>query len=154
MIRVFLFNLIIVIANSCGQGKKLINTPPPSAEQSVPQAVEVIETKKAEMTWDFDHVDFGMVTKGDKRDTTYTFTNTGNEDIVIELVTACECTTYTYPDEPIKPGENGALNIVFDSSEKEIGETITIDLILKNTNPKNGYPLVYQVTYDFDIIKP
>ncbi len=145
---------MVLLANSCGQGKKLINTPPPSAEQSVPQVVEIIESKIAEMTWDFDHVDFGMVTQGDKRDTTFTFTNSGNEDLVIELVTACDCTSFTYPDDPIKPGEGGKLAIVFDSTEKEIGETITIDIILKNTNPINGYPLVYQVSYDFDIIKP
>ena len=150
MVRMLLFQFVLLFSNSCGQGKKLINTPPPSVETEV-QAEEV---KKAEMTWLFDHVDFGMVKKGEQRDTTYTFTNTGNEDIIIELVTACECTSLEYPRDPVKPGDQGQLHVTFDSSEKDAAETITIDIILGNTNPVNGYPIVYQVTYDFDIIKP
>jgi len=144
--RILIFLFVLASANMCGQSKKIINTPPPTVEA---------EEAKTEMSFDFDHVDFGMVKKGEKRETSYSFTNTGTEDIIIDLVTACECTELTYlAGEAIIPGEKGTIDVVFDSGEKDAAETITIDIILRNTNPKNGYPIVYQLTYDFDIEKP
>ena len=142
--RIVIIYGIFCFVNSCGQSTKMINTPPPTVE----------EEKKTELSFDFEHVDFGNVIKGETRDTVFTFTNTGNKEIIIELVTACECTSFEYPRDPIKPGETGEIPITFDSSEKEAAESITIDIILKNTNPINGYPIVYQLHYDFDIIKP
>ena len=144
IIRLAIFYGILFFVNSCGQGTTMINTPPPTVETP----------KKASLTFDFDHVDFGQVVQGETKDTTFTFTNTGNEEVVIELVTACECTTFDYPRGPIKQGERGEIPITFDSRDKNESETITIDIILKNIHPDHGYPIVYQVTYDFDITKP
>ena len=109
--------------------------------------------RKVELSFDYDHINLGEVLKGEIRDTTFTFTNTGNEDIIIEGVSACECTTIDYPREPIKPGEKGEIPITFDSSEKEEAETISIDVMLQNTDPKTGWPMNLSLSYDFDIVK-
>ena len=114
---------------------------------------ESTNTRKVELTFDYDHIELGQVVKGEKRDTVFTFTNTGNEAIIIEGVSACECTTLDYPREPIQPGETGQIPISFDSSEKEEAETITIDVMLQNRDPKNGWPMNISLSYDFDIIK-
>jgi len=103
------------------------------------------------LRFDYTHVSFGPVVKGETRDTVYHFTNISSEPIQIDLVSACDCTTYTYPEEPIPPGGKGTLKITFDSSSKEENETLTVDIILKNINPATGYAFVYQVSYDYDL---
>lgn len=103
------------------------------------------------MTFEKDFVDFGMVKKGEQRTHIYKFTNTGEADLVIDLITACDCTTLTYDKtKPYKPGESGTIKAVFDSSDKETSETIDIDIILQNED-ENGYPLIERVRYRFDI---
>lgn len=103
------------------------------------------------LKFDYTHVSFGDVVKGEKRDTVYHFTNIGDEPVTIDLVSACDCTTYTYPEEPIPPGGKGTLSITFDSSSKEENETLSVDIVLKNTNPATGYPFAYTVTYDYNL---
>lgn len=115
-----------------------------SAATSQPAPKEVLQ-------FDYSHVSFGPVIKGEKRDTVYHFTNISRDTVLIDLVTACDCTTYTYPEDPIPPGGKGVIAITFDSTSKEENETLTVDIILANTNPANGYPYVYQVTYDYDL---
>ncbi len=109
--------------------------------------------RKVELTFDYDHISLGEVIKGETRDTVFTFTNTGNEDILIEGVSACECTTIDYPRQPIKPGESGEIPIIFDSEEKVEAETINIDVMLRNTDPKTGWPMNLSLSYDFIIKK-
>ena len=73
--------------------------------------------------------------------------------MTIDLVSACECTTTDYPVLPIKPGKKGRIDVVFDSTEKDKSETIDIDIIFQNENPKTGAPLFERVQYHFDLVK-
>lgn len=104
------------------------------------------------MTFDQRHVDLGKVKRGEKRSTEFTFTNTGKEDIEIELVSACECTTLDWPSHAIKPGEKGTIKAVFDSTEKEESEKIEIDINLKNREADTGYKRLEIVSYYFELI--
>lgn len=79
-------------------------------------------------------VDFGTVKKGEKRRHSFAFTNTGNADLVIELVTACTCTSLDWPREPIPPGGTGSVDIEFDSSSKDGMVSVDVDVIA-NTEP-------------------
>ncbi len=88
-----------------------------------------------EITWDQDTLELGNVYKGEKRDLVYNFTNTGSADLIIELVTACKCTTLDWPRKPIPPGGRGTLNVTYDSTDQKLGPlTKTIDIIA-NTDP-------------------
>lgn len=98
------------------------------------------------------HIDLGKVKRGDIRETEFVFTNTGTEDIIIELVSACECTTLDWPRKPVKPGERGRIDIIFDSSEKEESETIEVDISLKNREPGTGYTRLEIVSYSYELI--
>ena len=98
------------------------------------------------------HQDLGEVKKGEKVSAFYEFTNVGNEAIEIELVSACECTTVDWPRKPVPPGENGRIDIVFDSATKEESETIEIDVHLKNIDPKTGYPVMEILSYSYTLI--
>ena len=99
------------------------------------------------------HIDLGEVKKGEKRETAFTFTNRGNEDIKIELVSACECTTLDWPRRAIPPGGTGTIDIIFDSGQKDKSETIEVDIHLKNTDPKTGYPILEIVSYSYKLIE-
>lgn len=109
---------------------------------------------KIELTFDKKMVELGTVRKGDKRSMSFMFTNTGNQPIEIELVSSCECTTLEWPQFKVfKPGEKGTINAVFDSTEKEIGETTDIEIILKQQDPKTRTPVIYILQYKFNLVK-
>ncbi len=99
------------------------------------------------------YVDFGKVKKGEKRYHTFEFVNRGTVDLVIETATACECTTVDYSTKPVKPGEKGYLKIVFDSTEKEVNETIDIDILLQNNEPDTGNPIMEMLRFTYNLVK-
>jgi len=109
------------------------------------QSIEVIENKwnhfdkqtdpTPVIKFDQNNIELGKIKKGDKMEIQYNFTNSGNADLEIELVTACKCTELTWTRETIKPGEEGVITAVFDSSNIDLGEIKkTIDIIA-NTEP-------------------
>lgn len=102
------------------------------------------------LSWDKKMVELGPVKKGETRTMFFEFTNTGTENIQIEAVAACECTTVDYPRGAIAPGAKGRLDVVFDSKEKDAAETIDIDVIFKNTDAQ-GHPRIERVSYKFDL---
>ena len=112
-----------------------------------------VQIEGPSMTFDTAHYELGKVIKGDTREMLYHFTNTGTEDLKIEIVSGCECTTLDWPRLPIKPGKRGTISAIFDSSEKEHSETVDIDVNLENTDPKNGYPMFVRVTYAFELVE-
>ncbi|MEZ4921364.1 MAG: DUF1573 domain-containing protein [Saprospiraceae bacterium] len=102
------------------------------------------------VTWDSQMHELGTVKKGEKREMQYEFTNTSGENIQIDIVDACECTTIEFPRGVIAPGEKGVIQAVFDSSEKEESETITIRIIYTNTTA-DGFPRIEKLEYHFDL---
>ena len=106
---------------------------------------------KYQLTFDTLLVDFGKMRRGEKREYTFGFQNTGTDPIVIDIVTSCDCTTLTWPEaKVIKPGDRDQIHAVFDSTEKEQGETVDIDVILRERDA-GGNPIVYTVQYKFDL---
>lgn len=111
------------------------------------------QTDKVKMTFEKEHIKLGKIKKGDKRKFDFVFTNTGTETINIDIASGCDCTTLDWPRKPIKPGQKGVINVIFDSTEKEISETIDVDIYLKNINPKTGQRILKIVTYDYELTK-
>ena len=63
--------------------------------------------------------DFGEIMEGEKVTHMYSFTNTGNEALVIKNAKgSCGCTVPDWPREPIAPGASGEIKVVFDSKGK------------------------------------
>lgn len=98
-------------------------------------------------------VDFGKVKKGEKRQHTFVFVNKGDTPLVISGIAACDCTTTEYSSDPVNPGDQGKIEVTFDSTEKEEAETITLDIILENTVPDTGNPIIERIQYSFDLLK-
>ena len=95
-------------------------------------------------------IELGAVKKGEKRAMFFDFTNTSGEDIQIEIVDACECTTTDFPRGVLKPGAKGRIDALFDSTEKTAPETIDIRVIFKNTDAA-GIPKIEVVQYTFNL---
>jgi peptidoglycan-associated lipoprotein len=124
-------------------------------KQSQPAAAPAKPAQSSAPVMEFKEkfVDFGAVKKGEKREHAYEFTNKGTTDIVISLVSACDCTTVQYPEKPIKPGEKGIVHVVFDSTEKDQPEVIDVDIFLDYTDPVTEMPAIVRLQYKFDLVK-
>ncbi len=98
---------------------------------------------------EFSH-DFGKIVLGEDRTFIYKFTNVGDSNLEIELVSGCDCTSLEWPEAKVfKPGESGEIKATFHSSKaEEMGPVEkTIDVIA-NTNP-----IIVELKYQADIIK-
>ena len=115
--------------------------------------IEAAVAPAPKMKFDKRFEEFGKVKKGEKRETVYSFTNVGDADLVIDLISACDCTTTDYPIHTIAPGEKGEIKVVFDSTEKEESETIDIDIYLQQRDPKTGAPIMEILQYHFDLVE-
>ncbi len=72
---------------------------------------------------------FGKITQGEKVSYSFKFTNTGKSNLIISsAVGSCGCTVAQPPKEPIAPGKEGSIDVVFNSDGKEgmIDKKITI----------------------------
>ena len=79
--------------------------------------------------------DFGRMKEGEKREFDFEFTNTGNEDLIIEdCKGSCGCTVPEWPKDPIKPGQSAAIKVKFDSTKKEKDQEKSVT-ITANTEP-------------------
>lgn len=87
--------------------------------------------KKAEIRFDKTTHNFGKFSEKNARQTcTFTFTNVGDEPLVInQAVASCGCTVPQYTKEPIKPGQKGELKVTYNGEGKFPGhfkKSITI----------------------------
>ncbi len=79
--------------------------------------------------------DFGTINAGDVVEHTFTFTNTGETDLVISNARgSCGCTVPYYPKEPIAPGETGDIKVSYNSKGKKGSEKKNVT-ITANTEP-------------------
>lgn len=71
--------------------------------------------------------DYGTVTSGEKVTYKFKFTNTGSEPFEITNVKpSCGCTTPSYSKEPVMPGEEGHIDVEFDTAGKRGTQIKTI----------------------------
>lgn len=78
---------------------------------------------------------FGTIPDNHKVYTSFIFTNTGKEPLMIfSAEGSCGCTIPTWPREPIAPGTSGKIEVSFDPNGKS-GEQSKIVTITANTAP-------------------
>ncbi len=95
-----------------------------------------------------DSISLGTLSHGDTKDMEFHFTNTGDSDLLIEVVTACKCTNIDWPKEAIKPGEMGVIKATYDTSTQKLGESVkTIDIV------SNTSSIVTEIRFSSNIVK-
>ncbi|MCU0435990.1 MAG: DUF1573 domain-containing protein [Bacteroidia bacterium] len=84
---------------------------------------------KPKMKFDKEVHDFGTITQGDRVKCVFKFTNVGGSDLIISSANgSCGCTVPDYPKKPITPGQDGVINVEFNSEGKkgEVSKTVTL----------------------------
>jgi len=78
---------------------------------------------------------FGEVLEGEKVTHAFRFKNIGNNDLIISNASgSCGCTVPEWPKEPVKPGQVGIINVVFDS-DRRAGKAEKSVTVYANTEP-------------------
>ena len=61
-------------------------------------------------------IDYGKIDKGADPLRKFTFTNVGDEPLIISNAAgSCGCTVPTYPKEPIMPGQSASIDVRYDT---------------------------------------
>ena len=108
----------------------VVNVPNSASENQGQSRLPVMEFAQVEH-------DFGKVIQGEVVSYSFKFKNTGNADLVIAKVSAsCGCTAGDYPRTPVRPGEEGAIEVSFNSAGKQGFQSKDLT-IAANTQPSN-----------------
>ena len=96
---------------------------------------ESAEVDVPEFTFEKEVHDFGTIIQGEKVAYSFKFTNTGKADLIITSAKgSCGCTVPEWPQEPIAPGAEGVIDVVFNSDGKS-GQQNKKVTIVANTVP-------------------
>lgn len=148
------FSFLLLIVLTCSNVFAQKTSSKKSTPMKVQSGQQIKPVKDVEMTFDKESIPLGKMKKGDKKTFDYFFTNTGKEIIEIEIVSGCDCTTLDWTRNPIKPGERGKINVIFDSKEKELTEkSVDVDIYLKNKDKKTNSQIMKIVNYTFELTK-
>lgn len=84
-----------------------------------------------QIKFDTTYYDFGKMIQGESAAYTFKFENTGKADLLIlDAFSTCGCTVPDYSKEPIAPGEEGKVEVVFNSAGKSGMQYKTVTLKL------------------------
>lgn len=93
----------------------------------------------AKIKFDTTYYDFGTLIQGEKAAYTFKFKNIGTGDLMIlDAFSTCGCTIPNYNKEPISPGGEGKIDVVFDSKGKRGLQYKTISLKLNTLNKEKS----------------
>ncbi|MBK7028558.1 MAG: DUF1573 domain-containing protein [Bacteroidales bacterium] len=127
--------ILLIGLSSCKSGDSgqdipagVVNNPNTASGKADKDALPVLSFEK-------DFHDFGKLQTGEKVTYSFKFKNTGNSMLVISTVTtSCGCTVSDYPKQPIKPGEDGTVDVSFDSEGRHGIQNKSIT-VFSNTQP-------------------
>ncbi len=72
-----------------------------------------------EIKFDTTYHDFGTLVQGEQVAFTFKFVNKGSADLIIyDAFSTCGCTVPEYSKEPVSPGAEGKIEVVFNSEGK------------------------------------
>lgn len=100
-------------------------TPEPVKPAGPPTAIAFAQTEH----------DFGKIKQNTENKHIFKFTNTGSNPLIIQDAKgSCGCTVPKYPKEPIAPGEQGEIEVVYSPGTQKGLQTKTVTLTA-NTEP-------------------
>ena len=147
--KTILFALAAVaLITSCQQGnndvrdaarEEIQTANQPAPIQDAVQTPTIPAGPTTVMTFAEDRFNFGTVTDGEKVSHTYTFTNTGDEPLILSNARgSCGCTVPKWPRQPIQPGESSEITVEFNTKNKK-GQRSQKVTITANTNPPETF---------------
>lgn len=81
------------------------------------------------VTWAKESHDFGEIPQGKPVSVEFTFTNSGDEPLLIaDVATSCGCTASDYTKEPIAPGKTSKIKVTYNAANPgNFTKTITVN---------------------------
>ncbi|MEI8280373.1 MAG: DUF1573 domain-containing protein [Bacteroidota bacterium] len=142
-----LFILTTVVLTSCAQNtdnksnKGLLST----SLVSNPRSIAGTDTAKLNQLASMDFTDtlhdFGTIHEGESVTHDFTFKNNGRSPLVISsAVGSCGCTVPDYPRDPIAPGKEAIVKVIFNSKGKSGHQEKSVTI---STNSKRGIHMLY-----------
>jgi len=92
-------------------------------------ATEQRTTATILVSWEKDSYDFGTIEHAKPVTVNFTFTNNGDEPILVsDVATSCGCTASDYSKEPILPGKSSSVKVTYNASATgAFTKTITVN---------------------------
>ena len=91
--------------------------------------------------------DLGILKQGEEAGARFGFKNEGEESLVIIRVqTGCGCTIAEYTREPVKPGDSGFVEVIFNSTGKYGAQFQQVSVYFKDRKNPVRLSLLSQVT--------
>ena len=89
-----------------------------------------------EVTFEKEVHDFGKIISGERVAYGFRFSNTGSAPLLITGIrSGCGCTVGDYPKEPLMPGQDSRINVVFNSAGRRGFQSETVRVL---TNSKES----------------
>jgi hypothetical protein len=86
----------------------------------------------------------GVLTKGENKEISFRFVNTGDKPLfIISANPGCGCTVADYPKEPIQPGEEGTIKAGYDTKNQHVGAFHKSISVVTNTLGNASHNLVF-----------
>ncbi len=118
---VSLILLVVILGFSCGNKEK--------QKRAIDEQIE--QFGYPQIRFDTTYYDFGRLVQGESASYTFKFRNTGKADLLIlDAYSTCGCTVPDYSKKPIAPGEEGKLEVVFNSTGRSGMQYKTVTLKL------------------------
>ncbi|MDN3687866.1 DUF1573 domain-containing protein [Cyclobacterium jeungdonense] len=148
-ITVLILGVSLVLTGACSQGGGEKDDRIEALEQKISQLEQnqVVTPSNAQnvqaadpssigaFTFEEEVFDFGTIQEGEVVEHLFTFENSGQAPLVISNIQAsCGCTSPEWTKTPIKPGEEGFVKVVFNSTGKSGVQSPTVT-IQANTSP-------------------
>jgi hypothetical protein len=143
------FLILFIVTISLLGCKKNNNLPSDIVKNPASLENKKVNTQTAVINFENTEHDFGDIMEGEKVSYSFKFTNVGKNDLVITSVSStCGCTVTDFPKDPIKPGENGTIEVNFNSSGRS-GKQVKVITVATNANPSE-----VQLTIKANVKKP
>lgn len=108
-----------------------------SGEKKAQPAKKETGTGVAKFVFSEELHNFGSLTAGEIVAFTFTFKNGGTKSLTIkEIKTSCGCTEVKMPNKPIGPGEEGYLEVIYNSAGETGKQLHTITIFSDADQPK------------------
>jgi hypothetical protein len=129
---------LVVGVISCGEGDKSDILSPELVSNPATASTEKVIEVQAKMVFSDAEQDFGSIVQGESITKIYHFKNEGDVDLIISSANgSCGCTIPKWPKTPIKVGQSGEIEVIFNSQGKKGKQTKKV-YITANTHPINN----------------
>lgn len=136
MKRLFIMACAVIAFTACNRSKSATIEQKAEAMATTSGTPGVTAEDAPKVKFQEEIFDFKQITQGEKVQYEFKFKNEGKTPLIITNATAtCGCTVPEYPSEPVKPGEEGTIKVVF-NSEGKMGMQDKVVTITSNANPE------------------